>query len=124
MPPPPWAAAPGQVPPAPVPPTPGAYGAPQPFAQPQVPKSSGYAIASLVLGIASIPSCMCYGIVSLVCGILALVFYGRAMRDIEARIVSPSSANMAKAGRICGIIGIVLSLGFWVLFLIGISVHM
>ena len=65
-------------------------------------KSSGYAVTSLVLGIASIPTCFCLGLPAIICGILAVVFHKNAMRDIDAGVVSASSAGMAKAGRILG----------------------
>jgi hypothetical protein len=106
-------------PPVPPPSAAGAAGGPPGFAQPvgsypQPLKSSGYAVASLVLGIASIPTCFCLGLPSIVCGILAVVFHKNAMQDIEAGVVSASSAGMAKGGRICGMIGIVLGIGYWV----------
>ena len=84
---------------------------------PQPLKSSGYAVASLVLGIASMPTCFCLGLPAIVCGILAIVFHKNAMRDIEAGVVSASSAGMAKAGRICGMIGIFLGIGYWVVYI-------
>lgn len=68
--------------------------------------TSGYAVTSLVLGIVSIPSCLCCGLPSLVCGILALVFANKA----EAQFLEGASGQgLAMAGRICGIIGIVLA---------------
>lgn len=80
-------------------------------------KSSGYAVTSLVLGIASIPTCFCLGLPAIICGILAVVFHKNAMRDIDAGVVSASSAGMAKAGRICGMIGISLGIGYWVVYI-------
>jgi hypothetical protein len=99
--------------PTPPPPPAGVYGPPR--------KSSGVAVASMILGIVSIVFCWCYGIVSVICGILALVFYNNAMRDIEAGRSPVSSAGMAKAGRICGIIGLLLGIGFWVVVIIGLA---
>jgi len=100
--------------------------APLPPSPPTVPmpanRTSGYAVASLVLGIASIVTCFCYGVPSLICGILALVFNNSAQRDIAAGRVSPGSAGMATAGRICGLIGLVLSVGFWLVVIVGIGV--
>ena len=69
----------------------------------------GKAIASMVLGICAIVGCALYGIPSLVCGILAIVFYKQAKRQIAAGGFSPASASMAKAGLICGIIGLILA---------------
>lgn len=102
---PPPAAMPGAYPPPPLPPP----GFPPGF---PVPQTSGYAVASLILGIASIVTCWC-AVPPLICGILALVFHSHAMRDICAGLTSPDSAGMARGGRICGIIGLVLTIVAW-----------
>lgn len=81
-------------------------------------KTSGFAVASLVLGICSVILCWCYGVPSLICGILALVFHSNAMRDIHTGSVSPNSLGMASAGRTTGLIGLVLSVGLWVIVLV------
>jgi hypothetical protein len=73
------------------------------------PKPSGSATASLVLGILSLPSCCCWP-VGLVCAILAIVFGGWAARDIAAGLIDPAAEGKAKAGRICGIIGLILAI--------------
>lgn len=70
-----------------------------------------HATTSLVLGIISIVGSMCYGIVGLVCGIIGLI---QANRDRKLFLESPdlyaaSSYSTSNAGRICSIIGIVLS---------------
>jgi len=80
--------------------------------------TSGYSVASLVLGIASIVTCMFYGLTSLICGPLALVFSSLAAKDIKAGTVNPSSAGMAKAGKICGLIGLFLGIGIWITILL------
>jgi len=69
------------------------------------------ATAVLVLGIISIVGCFCYGIVGLICSIIALILAGK---DLTKYKVAPdnytvSSYNNLKAGRICAIIGLVLS---------------
>ncbi|MCE5326814.1 MAG: GYF domain-containing protein [Planctomycetaceae bacterium] len=81
-------------------------------------RTSGYSVAALVLGILSIPGCLCYGLPGLICGILAVIFSNMAQRQIEAGGVAPSSAGLAKAGRICGWIG----LGLGAVYLVGIVV--
>jgi hypothetical protein len=109
-------------PPVPPPPAPGFPPPPLPppgFA-PQDQRTSGFAIAALVLGICSIVLCWCYGVPSLICGILALVFHSNAMRDIATGSASPNSAGMARAGRITGLIGLVLSVGLWVVVLVAV----
>jgi len=72
--------------------------------------TSGYAVASLVLGIASLALCLFYGLPALICGPLALVFSSKAGKDIGAGVVNPSSAGLAKAGKICGLIGLFLGI--------------
>ena len=67
-------------------------------------QSSGYAVASMVLGILSILFCWLFGIVGLTMAILAIVFAGRTPLD-----QSGHRPGMAKAGRMTGIIGCTLS---------------
>lgn len=63
--------------------------------------NSGYAIASMVLGIVSIVFC-CIPIVGVVCGVLAVVFSRKMNRE---GIVN----SYTKAGFICGLVGLGLS---------------
>jgi hypothetical protein len=81
--------------------------------QPEVPNAT----AVLVLGIISIVGALCYGIVGLICGIIALYLAAQAKKAHEADPLrySTSSYNNMNAGRICALIGTILS----VLFLIG-----
>ncbi len=83
-------------------------------------RTSGYAIASMVLGIVSIPACTCYGVPGIICGILALVFAGISRRAVEEGRAGGSSGGMAKAGKICGICGIIVPLLFWTLYILGV----
>ncbi len=68
----------------------------------------------MVLGIISIVSgvfsCCCLGPVSIICAILAINFGGKAMREIDAGLADPADRGKANAGRICGIIGLVLGI--------------
>ena len=83
-------------------------------------RTSGLAVASMILGIVSIPTCVIEGIPSLVCGILAVVFASKAEKQIRKGQAAASSRGMAKAGFVCGWIGISLSIVVWfVAFLIG-----
>lgn len=77
------------------------------------------ATAILVLGIVSIVMCWCYGIIGLGCGIAALVMGNKAMREYNQNPAgyTTSSFNNAKAGRICAIIGTILS-GISILYFI------
>ncbi|MDT7832007.1 CCC motif membrane protein [Flavobacteriaceae bacterium S356] len=80
--------------------------------------------ASLVLGILSILTCICYGILGLPLGIIAF-FLGRgAEREFRKYPDTYTSAGNGTAGKILGIIGIVLNLIMilmilWALSLIG-----
>jgi len=85
------------------------------YYQPAPLATSGYAVASLVLGIASLVTCLCYAVPPLILGPLALVFSSIAMKDIRAGAAGPSSSGLAKAGKICGLIGLLLAIGAWIL---------
>jgi len=74
------------------------------------PQTSGKAIASMVLGICSIITCMMYGVPGIVCGILAVVFSKHAMANVRNGTAPQTSIGMAKAGRVCGWVGISLSI--------------
>ncbi len=78
--------------------------------------TSGKAVASLVLGIISIPGSGCWGIVGFVCGVLAIVLWKEARADIAAGTRVGSSAGLAKAGLICGLVSVSLGALFLVLF--------
>lgn len=80
--------------------------------QPALPNS----IAALVLGIISIPTCICWGIPGLVCGIISIVLGSKAIKLYKANpgMYSLSSYNNANTGRICGIVGVVLSALFFI----------
>ena len=74
------------------------------------------ATASLVLGIISIPTCFCYGIIGMACGVIAIILGSKAVKLYKSNpgIYNPSSYNNANAGKICGIIGTILSALFLV----------
>ena len=82
--------------------SPPAAASPHPMAS----VTSGYSIASLVLGICSICLCFCYAVPSLVCGTLAVVFAKRGEKDVALGQRGPQSLGMSRAGRITGFIGI------------------
>jgi hypothetical protein len=81
------------------------------------------ATAVLVLGILSIVTCFCYGILGLILGIIALVL---ATKDKRLFAASPesftaSSFKNLNAGRICAIIGIILS-ALYLIFIVAFIV--
>ena len=101
----------------PPPPLPGQTGHQQVtggYYQPAPLATSGYAVASLVLGISSLPTCLCYAVPPLICGPLAIIFSNLAVKDIRAGLANPSSGGLAKAGKICGLIGLLLAIGAWI----------
>ena len=80
----------------------------QPFnTQISVPNS----VAVLVLGIVSIALCWCYGIIGIASGIVALILAGKAkaLYEEDPDNYTIASYNNLKAGRICAIIGTILS---------------
>ena len=80
--------------------------------------------ASLVLGILSVVTCCCYGIIGLPLGIIALVLGNKAMKLYYQQPENYTGEGNAKAGKILGIIGIILNLVYlgyvvWLLSSIG-----
>jgi hypothetical protein len=76
--------------------------------------------AVLVLGILSIVLCFCYGIIGLILGIIALSL---SSKDLQRYNLNPgqytvSSYNNLKAGRVCAIIGTVLSSLYFIIIYI------
>jgi M penetrans paralogue family 26 len=79
--------------------------------QPQMQRPLPNATAVLVMGILSIVTCFCYGILGLILGIIAIVLAGK---DKKLYAASPDEYTLASfknmnAGKICAIIGIILS---------------
>lgn len=80
---------------------------------------------SLVLGILSIPACCCYGIFGLIFGIIA---WALAASDIKKYNLNPSvytlsSYKNTKAGKICGIIGTILSALYFLMIIAFIAIY-
>lgn len=65
----------------------------------------------LVLGILSIVLCFCYGILGIISGIIALIMAGKDKQLLDANpgAYTESSIKNLKAGRICAMIGTILS---------------
>lgn len=81
-------------------------------------RSTGLAIASLVLGIISLFVCLTW--VAAICGVLAIIF-GAVARN-KVRDGTGAGEGMAKAGLIMGCIGLALDVLFTILALtIGVS---
>ena len=75
--------------------------------------------AILVLGILSIAGCWIQGIVGLTLGIIALVLAGKAKQlyNKNPKLYAESSVKNLNAGRICALIGTIIS-GLYVLLII------
>ena len=112
-PPPPYAPPPGYGYPGQAPPQPGWGG--QPYYAPAGPKTSGQAIAALILGIASFVVC------PIVPAIIALILASSAKREIRASGGALEGESLATAGKVLAIINLalgVLGLAFFVIILI------
>jgi uncharacterized membrane protein len=79
------------------------------------------ATAVLVLGILSIVTCFCYGILGLILAIIALVLASKDKRLYAESpdVFSPTSYKNMNAGRICAIIGLILS-ALYLIFVVAI----
>jgi hypothetical protein len=87
----------------------------QPQLPPQLPLPNGTAV--LVLGIVSIVGCFCYGLVGLICGIIALILAGKDLKlyNADPSLYTPGSLSNVKSGRICAIIGLSLSIIYFLI---------
>jgi hypothetical protein len=82
------------------------------------------AIISLILGIFSIVTCICYGIIGLPLGIAAFVLGNKALKVNRENQEEFKGSGNASAGKILGIVGIILNLIFllviiWLVYKIG-----
>ncbi|KAA1245508.1 CCC motif membrane protein [Aquimarina sp. RZ0] len=77
----------------------------------------------LIFGIASIVTCFCYGILGLIFGIVALVVSKQSIKLYTANPEFYFGYENLKAGRICAIIGIVLS-SLYLLLILGYIIFM
>lgn len=77
------------------------------------------ATAVLVMGIISIAVCWCYGLVGLTLGIISLVLAGKAnaLYLENPKAYTESSYKNMKAGKICALIGTILS-GLYMIYII------
>jgi hypothetical protein len=88
------------------------------FSSPSPAQSSGFAVASLVLGIISLFFRIWY--IAIPCGILAIIFGVIASNKAKAGL--GGGAGMAKAGLIMGVIGLAIDVIIVILiFTVGIS---
>jgi hypothetical protein len=67
----------------------------------------------LVLGILGIIPCF-------ICGIIAWVLANNDLKEIDAGLMDPAGRGMTQAGKICGIIGIILFAVWFVVQVLGV----
>ena len=67
--------------------------------------------AVLVLGIVSIIGCFCYGVIGFICSIISLVLYSKDKKLYvqNPQAYTPGSYSNLNAGRVCAIIGLIIS---------------
>lgn len=68
----------------------------------------------LVLGILSIVCCF-------ICGIIAWVMGNKDLKEMAAGRMDPAGRGLTNAGKICGIVGIVVQIVYFVLWLLGLG---
>lgn len=121
-----------EPPPTPPPPAPSPFGAaPMAGVGPGMQGPiSGNATASMVLGISSIVvsvlgTCCCgpVGVLSVAAGIVAVILARKVDDELASGRTGPASESRAKAGKICGIIGIVLGGLALVLLVLGLLLN-
>lgn len=79
---------------------------------------TGPATASLVLGIVGLVGCLFYGLPGVVCGLIAMYQGKKGERLVQSGEAPVTSLGNAKAGRIMGLISLILgSLFFLFMFL-------
>lgn len=78
--------------------------------------------AVLILGILSLVFTCCYGILGLILGIVALVLASSGLKAYRANPEMYTSLGNLKAGRVCAIIGVFLSVIFIIFIILYITV--
>ncbi len=68
-----------------------------------------FGIISIVMGALGIIICACTGVIGIILGILALSMAKRDIAEINGGLMDPIGLGPTTAGRICAIVGIVLS---------------
>ncbi len=80
------------------------------FSFSETPKNLPNSTATLVLGVISIATFWLYGIIGIICGIIALVLARQDQRIYQQNPKAFENAwKTSNAGRICAIIGLILS---------------
>ena len=91
---------------------------PYPYGNQQTPTQDGFATASLVLGLIALISNFINAFwLSLILGPLALIFASKSQKALG------EICGTAKAGRICGIIGLILGIARIAIVVIGVLLY-
>ncbi len=79
----------------------------------------------LALGIISIVGCCCYGLPGIVCGIIALIMAKKAeeLYNSNPEAYTESSFSNVKTGRICAIVGLILSALYFIMMIIMMLIY-
>ena len=74
-------------------------------------------VVILILGICGLgfgfPGCFCCGVLAIIplaCGIVAWIMGKNDLREMAAGRIDPSGEGLTKAGKICGIISVILAI--------------
>ena len=67
-------------------------------------------IVGLVIGLLGSFCCGIFGIAGCVCGIIAWVMANKDLKEMAAGTMDPTGRGMTQAGKICGIISVILAI--------------
>ena len=80
------------------------------------------ATVALVLGICSIVTCCCYGVIGLPLGIIAFILGNKAVKLNNQNPDEYEGVKNANAGKILGVVGIILNVVFISIIIYGLSI--
>lgn len=78
-------------------------------------------IVGLVVGLSGSFCCGVFGIAGCICGIIAWVMANNDLRQMDTGVMDPSGRGLAQAGKICGIISVILSIVLFIISLLFIG---
>lgn len=78
-------------------------------------------IVGLVVGLFGSFCCGIFGIAGCICGIIAWVMANKDLREMAAGRMDPSGRGLTQAGKICGIISIILAIVVFIISLLFIG---
>ncbi|MHC4655113.1 MAG: CCC motif membrane protein [Planctomycetota bacterium] len=75
-------------------------------------------IVGLVVGLLGSFCCCIFGIAGCICGIIAWVMANKDLKEMAAGRMDPSGRGMTQAGKICGIISVILAIVVFIISLL------